>query len=344
MRIHRLTCISLLSAVLPLVAGAQDVFRLSFHGSGRFINPSGDLQTRRVTTDDLIARCVGEAGLATNNQGTNRQFELVYNPAEDTVQVVNLTNGSFVCDVLQFQGGSSNVDRHHISRLAFVFIPEQNESVGSAILTDRIRNRADRLSLRGQIQFTLPSLELGSSAGAQFTTAPISTTNGVGTTNNLGSGSGPGGIGSGTNSSVTTNLPVTSPIVATPPPVGTNSTIVVTNNLSGAGNSGITNSLVVTPPLPGATTTSATNTTPGTATNSVVTIGSSSAALPPTPFGLTSGATNSIVSQMPGLAAPLASITTTNAAGTNALGDLTNGVICSGTFSVGRRIVIPGTQ
>jgi hypothetical protein len=302
--------IAVLALTLPLWAGAQDIFKLSFHGTGRLLNESGMMQTRRVNTDDLIARCVGEAGLATNNQGTNRHFELAYNAGEDSVQVVNLTNGSWVCDVLQFQGTISNVDGRQISRMAFVFIPEQNEAVGSAILTDRVRSRNNRRYLHGQIQFALPSLELGSAEGAQFSAAPISNTNAVGTTNNAGSG------GNGTNSSsgLGTNASITAPTVPVPPVVDTNPTLIVTNNLGGAGDAALTNSLLLPPPLPGSTAVVATNTTSGNAS-----------------------ATNCIAIPMAALIAPGASTALTNAVVSSAL---TNAVLCSGTISVGKRIPV----
>jgi hypothetical protein len=306
MRIRK-GCIAVLAVTLPLWAGAQDIFRLSFHGTGRLLNEFGMMQTRRVSTDDLIARCVGEAGLATNNQGTNRQFELAYNAGEDSVQVVNLTNGSFVCDVLQFQGTISNVDGRQISRMAFVFIPEQNEAVGSAILTDRVRSRNNRRYLHGQIQFALPSLELGSAEGAQFSAAPINNTNAVGTTNNAG----PGGTGTNSSSGLGTNTSITAPTVPVPPVVDTNPTLIVTNNL--AGSAGLTNSLL-SPPLPGSTAVVATNTTSG-----------------------NPSATNLVASPLADLNALASPTALTNGAISSSL---TNAVLCSGTISVGKRIPV----
>src|SRR5262249_34844642 len=150
-----------------------------------------------------------------------------------------------------------------------------NEAVGSAVISEKVRNGGAFRSLHAQAQFALQSLELGSTAGAQFTTSPgvetnNTATNGLGSGgSNLGgssSGSGANSGSSGTNSGragrtvrgvVPTNaLRVTPPRVPVAPPVPTNSTLIVTNNLSDAGDAGITNSLIISPPpLPGTTST-----------------------------------------------------------------------------------------
>ena len=357
--------ITVLIAALPVLAGAENVFQLSFRGQARFLNDNGRIQTRRLTTDDLIARCVGEAGLGTNNHGTNRQFELVYNPAVDGVQVIDLTNGSFVCDVLQFQAGISNVANREKSRLAFVFVPDQNEAVGSAVISEKVRNGGSFRSLHAQAQFALQNLELGSTAGAQFTTSPgvetnNTATNGLGSGgSNLGgssSGSGANSGSSGTNSGtagtnvtgvVPTNaLPVTSPTVPVAPPVPTNSTLIVTNNLSG-GNAGITNSLILSPPaLPGTSSTvsgGATNVLGTDVTNGVISIGGSATNSPALPISPGLNTTNSLVgfSAATGVpTSPEVGSGATGAAANEAGLSITNGVVCTGTFSTGRRITV----
>jgi hypothetical protein len=228
-----------LLAALPMIAGAQDLFQLDFQGTGRFLSDNGRLETRRITAEDLIARCVGEQALGTNNLGTNRQYDLVYNATADSVQVVNFTNGSFVCDVFQFQGGASNVDRRHLGRLAFVFVPEQNESVGSVIIAEKFREQTDRLSMHGQIHFAIQSLVAGSSAGARFTSPS------PGSTNSAGSGS-----TNSTDSGTVTNIPITSPVVATPPVVDPTPTLILSTNSVPIGDPALVSPPTsVTPPL-----------------------------------------------------------------------------------------------
>lgn len=141
-------------ALIPILAPAQDLFRLSFHGHARSLNARGKVSTRPINTEDLIARCVGPNAL-----GTNRLYALVYNATSDSVQVVYATNGAFICEFFSFQGGITNSDRSLLDRFNFVFIPDETNAAGTAVIRHSLRQRTDRISIQGEVQFVLASLE-----------------------------------------------------------------------------------------------------------------------------------------------------------------------------------------
>jgi len=142
-----------MASVQSLVAQTNDLFQFSFHGRCQSLNDQGRLATTRIEEQDLIARCVGTN--AVDPTGTNSSFALVYNAGSNSVQVVNATNGAFVCDVFEFQGGISNTDGRRLERMTFVFAPDQAEAIGSAIINEKIKHKADRASISGQLQFAL---------------------------------------------------------------------------------------------------------------------------------------------------------------------------------------------
>jgi hypothetical protein len=134
---------------------------------------------------------------------------LVYNSDADSIQVVNRTNGELVCDVFQFQGGTVVTNGDRLERLTFVFVPDQSDSVGSAVLRERATgtdvNDVNRARINGRIQFTMPELL---SAGTSEDTSAIASadTNNVSggdsSTNNASDGSTNTDNSSGDNSAV----------------------------------------------------------------------------------------------------------------------------------------------
>jgi len=128
---------------------AQDLFQLRFRGTCRLLNAFGRLGTTHITEQDLIASSVGTGALLTND------FVLVYNATSNKVQVVNASDGSFVSDVFEFQGGITNTDGRRLERLTFMFAPNQSEAIGSAIITQKIRQNANRATIQGSVQYAL---------------------------------------------------------------------------------------------------------------------------------------------------------------------------------------------
>src|SRR5258706_1876018 len=316
--IVRKVWIAMLAAVSVAVSGSgQDLFPLDFSGTAQaFVN--GTLTSRRITQWDLIARCAGEEGLRTNNLGTNQQFDLAYNAGAGSIQVVRLADGSAVCDVFQFQGGITNDDGAKHARIAYVFAPEETQSVGTVILRERDRNPRNRLSLHGQIQFVLASLDVGSEG---------SLTNSTNSTNSIVSSSNGVSAAAGSTTAALPPLPGV-PVSGTTTTVDTNSQSTVSTNIS------VPSDLA----LPGSATVVSTNSTlPSLATTNPPVATNPSLTLPPdlglalttatntslpnlaTTNGISLGATNAVTNEVSGLS-------------------FTNGVICNATFSAARRI------
>lgn len=300
--------VAFVAVTVAISGSAQDLFHLDFSGTCQSL-VNGTLSSRRITQWDLIARCAGVDGLRTNNIGTNQQFDLVYNSSSDSIQVVRLADASTVCDVFQFQGGITNDDGAKKARMAYVFVPEENQTVGTVILREKDRNARNRLSLHGQIQFVLPSLAVGSE-------------------------------GSSTNSKSTLVSAAATSISAVPPPLpGLPGTSVATDT---SNQTTTANSNRTIPPeltLPGATTVVATNSTlPSVTTTNTTVITNPALTLPPDLGLALTTATNT---SLPNLATTTngISLSTTNSV-TNDLSGLsfTNGVICNATFSASRRI------
>jgi len=286
------------AALVPILAPAQDLFRLSFHGHAKSINSREKVSTHSINAQDLIARCVG-----TNAFGTNQDYALVYNPTSDSVQVVFATNGAFICELFQFQGGITNSDGSHMDRFNFVFTPDETNAAGTAVIRQGIRNRSGRMSIEGQVQFVLVSLEPGS-AGASLTR---------GATNDV-----------ATISSVVTTVP------APPALISDTSSLGLTNSTSTALSGDTAGSTLAFPPLPGLVTSPAVTSISNITDITNLTGGATVLSTPSAPL---------IPDNSPGgtLTNGLSALST---AGTNVLPgfSFTNGVICYGTFSGGKKL------
>ena len=152
------------SALQTTVLHAQtNLFRVRFHAVCKPTdNQGGDNNNNNDNTmknADLIRQCVGTG--FTSKQ-LRRSFALVYNADADSIQVVSQTNGDFVCDVFQFQGGTVVTNGNRLERLTFVFAPGQTNAIGSAIIRERATtsgsNDVTRARINGKIQFTMPEL------------------------------------------------------------------------------------------------------------------------------------------------------------------------------------------
>jgi len=96
-------------------------------------------------------------GSELSKKDAKRNYELVYNPSTDSIQVVNEADGSFVSDVFLFDGGTNTIVGDELQRFTFVFSPTESEAIGSAVITERANNKNNRARIVGDIQFTLPA-------------------------------------------------------------------------------------------------------------------------------------------------------------------------------------------
>ncbi|HWQ91353.1 MAG TPA: hypothetical protein VN673_06760, partial [Clostridia bacterium] len=141
-----------LTSTLGAVSG-QDFFRVNFRAQCTSLDLGRGRQTVEVINNRvLLDQTVGPSRRATH--------AVVYNPANDSIQVVNIIDGSVVWDVLQFDGGVWSTDGVLSQRLAFAFVPNQAEAVGTVILKERISSSQsvadlNRVHLTGTLQFAL---------------------------------------------------------------------------------------------------------------------------------------------------------------------------------------------
>ena len=143
--------ISTLIAAMALGATAvqaqDNLFKVSFDVNCK---PKLSGQDNHISSSDLIRGCVG-AGPTKDE--LNKNFKLVYNATADSIQVVNASDGSFFCDVFQFQPGTNVVGNNSLRRLVFVFVPGNPDAVGSAVMGAK----SGKQQANGTIQFSHPS-------------------------------------------------------------------------------------------------------------------------------------------------------------------------------------------
>jgi len=135
---------------LPAQVSTQELYTVKFKAT---CTPSDTANGRssKMTDRDLIEECVGTGF---SKKDLKRNFALVYNPSADSLQVVNRSDGSLVCDSLIFDGGTNAVAGNQLSRFVFVFSPNQPEAIGSAVITERSVGNSGRARITGRIQFT----------------------------------------------------------------------------------------------------------------------------------------------------------------------------------------------
>lgn len=236
----------LLLAASQFVVSAQDLFKLQFAGSQRFLNSRGNLATHKLTDLDLISHCVG-----TNVPATNNSLMLAYNASADSIDVVS-TNGSVVCELWRLVTVVTNSDRHRLDRFVYLMAPDETNAVGTGIISQKVKNLPDIYSISGRLQFFF-GVDLGNSKTNSIvrTNTPVAA---------------PPGTNAGTNTASTTNSTSTNGLAITPPTPTTTTTgspalggSAATNSLSGTvGTNAIsgtvtTNALSgnLTPPVPG---------------------------------------------------------------------------------------------
>src|SRR4051794_11019975 len=135
MKITKL-CVAIVAAATlhSTVASAQIMFRTTLRANCRSLGSNGKLVTTHLTDRDIISQAVGgSTGTGTNS--VTRNFALVYNPTSDSLQVVN-SAGTVISDVIQFQGGAFTSDSKQSVRLTFMFLPNETDSIGTAVITE----------------------------------------------------------------------------------------------------------------------------------------------------------------------------------------------------------------
>src|SRR3954454_12967983 len=140
MHIRKTIVLASILAFVHLAMGqTQDLFRVTFRANCRALGDRGRLIHTRFTDQDIVAQCVGTN---VSSVALTQNFALVYNATADRIQVVSVTNGLALCDVLEFQGGALATDTRQSERFTFLFVPEETNAVGSAVISERLPRQA----------------------------------------------------------------------------------------------------------------------------------------------------------------------------------------------------------
>ena len=139
-----------------LSAKAADLFNVIVRGTCRATNDQGHIVSVPFGNAELIKRCADENGI------TNlASLTLVYDVDEDDTEVVNVSDGSVICESLTFSGGASVFNERGTVRERQAFIFLEDNRVGSFIGTEKSLRGGNgtllRFSLRGKFQLGMPA-------------------------------------------------------------------------------------------------------------------------------------------------------------------------------------------
>ena len=327
---------------------SNGLFRATFRATCFATDASGQVASTKLTEKDIISRCVGASGLSTKS--LTRTYALAYDPNANVLRVIRLSDGALLCDVIQFQDVAVTSDTRQSEQFTFMFVPDQTNSIGSAIITQKFRNNNNNADISGKVQFVLTDDMALGSTNATFGTNATATANGlaaeIAAVESVAAGNQNAGFSTTTNA-ISTNV-VTTPVTNTV--VGTNVAVIGTNNAIGTTNTNavsvITSNIITEPNI------SSTATTATTTSNTVFTIGTPVNSLPPTSLFSTTNSvadtnvntvlTNTTITDTNAVAtSPVSAITDTNAVNTSVTAtNLTNARICNGTFTANRRLLV----
>src|SRR6266699_3354076 len=116
----------LAASLCSLPAQTQDLFRVTFRANCLFLDASGQVGNSKLTEKDIIAHCVNSQGLS--DRALTKNYALIYNPTANDLEVVRLSAGSLLCDVIQFQDVALTSDSRQTDQFAFMFIPDQSNA------------------------------------------------------------------------------------------------------------------------------------------------------------------------------------------------------------------------
>jgi putative membrane protein len=115
----------------------------------------------KISDKSVIQRCTG-----TTDASVVRNHALIYNPEANALEIVDARTGAKVCDVLTFSGGTTPGYTGGNERVTFVYLPGQEQAIGSAVLIDRSTGgNTDRLRLSARLEIALPT---GTLLGGDF--------------------------------------------------------------------------------------------------------------------------------------------------------------------------------
>src|SRR5437879_2276790 len=86
-----------LGLMQPLVGSADDLFRLTWHGTVYSTDANGQLVARTASEKDFIQKVASDNGL------DPKSLAFVYRPNKHDTAVVDAASGAFVADVIQME-------------------------------------------------------------------------------------------------------------------------------------------------------------------------------------------------------------------------------------------------
>jgi hypothetical protein len=160
MKLPKLIGATLAIAFGQLVAAhAADLFLVNLRTTCKAFDGDRVVSTRSSTSTILRDYIANQDPSSSN---TLRDVRLVYDPEGDRISIVN-TGGEILTDVIGFGNSttSSNSDDSRRERHAFVFLGNNSEAVGSALISERItrdgENNITRLTSHGTFQYGQPA-------------------------------------------------------------------------------------------------------------------------------------------------------------------------------------------
>src|SRR6266576_3165830 len=100
-----------LSQIQPLVSHADDLFRLSWHGTVYTTGANGQVVSKSFSEKDFVQK------VATDRSLDPRSLVFVYRPAKHDAAVVYASNGGFVSDVIQMENAFQQVSNPNQTKI-----------------------------------------------------------------------------------------------------------------------------------------------------------------------------------------------------------------------------------
>src|SRR2546421_4345092 len=100
--------LAVVSCFTAASVSGQGMFRVTFRASGKTLNQFNQETEAIVTHRDIVAAAVAARGLPARSA---RNYALVYNATNDSLQVVSESSGTILVNVIRFEGGAATSDQ-----------------------------------------------------------------------------------------------------------------------------------------------------------------------------------------------------------------------------------------
>jgi hypothetical protein len=161
MKVNRkLALVVILGLIQPIVAHADNLFRLSWRGKVYTSGPAG-VVVRRCSEKDFVQKVATDNGLDPNS------LVFVYRADKHDTAVVRAADGAFVADVLQMEYNyteATNGTATQTVRQALLYDEAHTNALGSVFGTEKVKRDATgkliAYSFRGTFQYSVPENDM----------------------------------------------------------------------------------------------------------------------------------------------------------------------------------------